>query len=150
VIERRRADDQVERVVGVADVFGHPECECQPVISSDRAGRLYHLGSGVNADKLLGIAIVTCQCLQQIAGPASHIKHPVRGGDGGHSETASAIGDLVMQPTPPAAVVPCGPIVERGDVPVRRHALSVPPYGTFGEALEVEQSPASHDEIANG
>jgi hypothetical protein len=130
VIEGGRADDQVERLVGVADLFGDADGERQPVIVSGGAGRSHHLRGGVNADQLLGVGVMACQCPNQVASATTQVEHPPgTGDDGSQSEIAGAVGDLVMEATPPAVVVTHGPIVELGDVPIRRHGVSLPPVG---------------------
>lgn len=90
---------------------------------SEGAGSVDHLRCSVDAGKLLGTGVAAGQRSEQIPRPTSHIEYPVGRWSDGHREIRRAIGDLVVQPAAPAALVSIRAVVERGDVPVWRHRV---------------------------
>lgn len=98
VVKGCRADDEVERAVWVANLFGGPEGETQSVVVSDTPRDGDHLGCGVNAPEPRGIRVAVSQHPQQITGSASHVEHARGGGDGCHGQIGGAIRDLVVHP----------------------------------------------------
>ncbi len=99
-------------------MFCHPVSKREPIVGCRSGCGAGHVRSSIDTGKSFCSGVTAGQLSEQITCPAAHVEQTVGSGSGGHSESGGAVGDLVMQPAPPAAVVSGGTIVERGDVPI--------------------------------
>ena len=114
MIERCRADGEVERAVGITELFGNRDGEAQALIVRERACSRDHLRCGVDTAKLLGVREVARQAAQQMTRAASDVEYAAGRGGARHGESGGALGNLMVQPAAKAAVILACSIVKRG------------------------------------
>ena len=126
VIEGRRADHQVERIVRIRQVLGNsprkddagvvcaPACHCDHSLGRIDPGQLFRSGKTLSQDA------------EQEAGAAPDIEYPARAAAARReSQVGGTNDDLAVQPTaPPVLVVGC-PFVKRLNISVSTHRPSM-------------------------
>jgi hypothetical protein len=118
VIERGRADHQVEGRRGLGQPPGSADHETQPVISSGAPGDLDHGGRRVDPGQDLGLRSAGGQPAEQGSRSRTRRRVSASGWHAGPSQVRRAVGDLVMLPATPALVIALRALTERRDITI--------------------------------
>ena len=138
VVERSRADDQVEGTVRVWQPFGGTHRKPQAPVTGRLFGSADHGWRGIDARQLGGVRAPPGQQPQQVPGAAADIEHPPGRGIHRHGELRRPAGDVVVQAAAPALLVTESSFVEDSDIAVRWHT------GSLADDLAT-QARADHD-----
>jgi hypothetical protein len=99
VVERCRADHQVERRVRERQPLGGTLDEAQPRVAGLRAGLRDHPGRGVDSGQLGRARQPPREFAQQQPGAAAHIEYPSWGWPAGQRQVRRAHDDIGVQLT---------------------------------------------------
>jgi len=125
VIERGRADNQIEGIIGIGQPFGDTNCKPQPPVIGRPFGSPDHRWCGVDASEIGCLRAKPRQHPQQVPSATAYVEDALRRGMHRQSELGRPPGDVVMEATAPALLVTWGSLIEGGDITVRRHTGSL-------------------------
>jgi len=123
VIERGRADHQVEGRRGPGQPLSRAHHKTQPVISSSGdPGHLDHGGRRADPGQDLSLRGADGQSAKQVvAGPAPDVEYPPRRWHAGTNQVRRAVSDLAVQPATPALAITLRALTERRDITITSH-----------------------------
>jgi hypothetical protein len=142
MVERGRGDDQVVGGILGGEVLSGGIDEPDTLVGGAAAGDLDHPRRRVDAEELRRVRQPSGELAEDVTGAGTHVQDTFRCRRQAEGELDDAIGDLLMQLPVPAFLVRGGTVVERLDVPVTRHAVSLPrfaalPVSIAGDCLRV-------------
>ena len=142
VIERGRADHQIEGAIGTGKVLGRRDGVSEALVTGGGTGDFDHGGRRVDPHQFVRGGIAGGQQAKEVAGAASDIEHAHRRSRRCRRQAGRASRDLVVQPAVTALVISRGTLIERSQITMRRHA---PKSGTTGRSDDVRPQDYSVD-----
>src|SRR5215469_3957950 len=125
VVERGRADDQVEDTSWEGQPFGGTDRKPQPPVTGRLFGSPDHGWRGIDASQLGCLRAPPGQQPQQVSGAAADVEHAPGRGLHRQGELRRPVGDVMVQAAAPALLITGGSFVEGSDIAVRRHTGSL-------------------------
>ena len=125
VVERGRADDQIEGTIWVGQPFGGTHRKPQAPVTGCLFSSADHGWRGIYARQLGWGRAPPGQQPQQIPGAAADVEHPPGAGMHRYNELRHPVSDVMVQAAAPALLVTESSIVEGSDIAVRWHTRSV-------------------------
>ena len=143
VVERGGAQDQVEGVVFIKELFGETHLRSDPRIGCRRLSHLHHRRRRVDPSKLNRILAATGEQAQLVTRSTAHVEDPAWAGMGRKRDRCGAIDDLAMQLSKPPVLVAGGSFLERLDISPGGHVSSLShPRLLFGSSAAFDPLPA--------
>jgi hypothetical protein len=125
VVERRSRDDEVEGAVAIGQALGGPDRELQALVAGRRCGCLDHGRSRIDARKVPCLRALLREPPEQVSGAAAYVEHSPGSCMGVECEVRRPVGNLVVQAPAPALFITDGPLLEGGEIAIRRHRSSL-------------------------
>ncbi|HXZ82577.1 MAG TPA: hypothetical protein VED84_02365 [Acidimicrobiales bacterium] len=132
VIERVRTDDKVEAAVRIRELFSDSYRKPQAIVAGNSLSSPDHRGSRIDTDQVRCFWNASRELAKQIPAPAPDVEDTTWCRLGVQGQVCCAVGDLVVPPAAPTALVCLRTPVERSNVSITSHRLILPATRSSG------------------
>ena len=125
VVERCRADDEVEGAIIEGEPFGRSDTVAEAAVIGCLPSSRDHGWRRIDPRQLAGLWVFPREPPQQVAGPAADVEYAHGSGAHRYSEIRRTVGDVMVKAAEPALLITGRTFLERGDIAVRWHSGSL-------------------------